>query len=79
VLRRLVRACGSGLAPPLSDAERAALPVAIARQPLWSFVVWIAQLDDERAARAHAAGLQPHVDWALGVLRDLQRWRDAFS
>lgn len=35
-LRRLVDAYDSGLAVPLSCAERTALPLALARQPLWS-------------------------------------------
>jgi len=77
-LRRLVDAYDSGLEHRLSEAERAALPLAICRQPLWSFGIWIADLDDERAARAHAAELQPAVDWTLSVAMDLERWQAAF-
>jgi hypothetical protein len=35
-LRPLVHAYASGLDTPLTDAERQALPWAIARQPLWA-------------------------------------------
>ena len=36
VLRTLVNAYERGLDEPITTVERAALPVAIARQPLWS-------------------------------------------
>jgi Ser/Thr protein kinase RdoA (MazF antagonist) len=76
-LGRLVDAYDSGLEDRLSESERVALPLALCRQPLWSFAVWIANLDDERAARAHAAGMRPALDLALSVSADLERWRSA--
>ena len=76
--RRLVHSYHSGAVAPLTSAERAALPVAVARQPLWSVGGWIAELDDERAARSHAAGMNAPVSVALELMRDLPRWQEAF-
>jgi Ser/Thr protein kinase RdoA (MazF antagonist) len=78
-LRRLVDAYEGGLDEPLSVVERAALPLAIARQPLWSIGGWIAMLDDEAAARHHAASMLGEVDGALRLVRDLDRWQAAFT
>jgi homoserine kinase type II len=77
-LRRLVDAYDSGLKDPLSDAERAALALAMARQPLWSIGGWVALLDDGETARQHAAGTFGAVQWALGIMRELDRWQTAF-
>jgi len=77
-LRRLVDSYDSGLEVPLSPAERAGLPVSLARQPLWSMGIWIADLDDDRAARSHAAGMNVAVELSLEIMRDLPRWQDAF-
>jgi Ser/Thr protein kinase RdoA (MazF antagonist) len=77
-LRSLVDAYDQGLDKRLSREERAALPLAIARQPLWSIGGWIALLDDEEAARRHAAGMLWEVEWALRILRDLNKWQEAF-
>jgi homoserine kinase type II len=78
-LRALINAYDSGLATPLSSAERAALPLALARQPLWSIGGWVALLDDEQSARQHAAGTISEVDWALGITSELDRWQTAFA
>ena len=78
-LRRLVDAYDSGLADRLSRAERAALPLALARQPLWSIGGWVALLDDEAAARQHAAGTSWALDWALSIVREINRWQTAFA
>src|SRR5207248_149039 len=45
-LRRLVDAYDGGLEVPLTAVERAALPWALARQPLWGVGGWVARLDD---------------------------------
>jgi hypothetical protein len=45
----------SGLDDPLTHPERAALPLAMARQPLWAVGRWIALLDDESRARRLAS------------------------
>jgi len=77
-LRRLLAAYDLGSDRPLTSIERAALPLAIARQPLWSIGGWVAQLDDISAARAHARGTCEEVKWALRLMDDLARWQDAF-
>ncbi|MBM3240307.1 hypothetical protein FJZ31_28835 [Candidatus Poribacteria bacterium] len=78
-LHRLVDAYDSGLAEPLSSAERAALALALARQPLWSIGGWVALLDDEQSARRHAAGLCWDAEWALRIVREVDRWQAAFA
>jgi homoserine kinase type II len=78
-LSRLVDAYNAGLDEPLTSNERAALPLAIARQPLWSIAVWVALLDDEEAARRHAAGTFSEVAWALDVVREVERWQATFT
>jgi homoserine kinase type II len=78
-LRRLVDAYDSGLGDPLTDAERAALPLAMARQPLWSIGGWVALLDDEKSSRQHAAGTFWAVHWALGIVHELHRWQAVFA
>jgi homoserine kinase type II len=77
-LRRLVNAYDIGLAEPLSSAERAALALALARQPLWSIGGWVALLDDEQSARRHVAGICWDVEWALRIVREVDRWQAAF-
>jgi homoserine kinase type II len=77
-LRRLVDAYDSGLDMPLSSEERAALPLAMARQPLWSIGGWVALLDDEASAREHALGTVSAVEWALDVMNHLEQWQAAF-
>ena len=78
LLRRMLDAYESALEPRLSATERAALPVALARQPLWSVGVWIADVDHEGAARAHAADMNAAVEFALEIMRSLPRWQEAF-
>jgi len=78
-LRRLVDAYDSGLDEPLTTQEREALPLAIARQPLWAVGKWLALLDDEETARGLAAEMAPDVLWALALIRDRERWQTAFA
>jgi Ser/Thr protein kinase RdoA (MazF antagonist) len=63
----------------LSAQERAALPLAIARQPLWSIGGWVACLDHDDAARAHAVATGPALVTAHKVVAELDRWQDAFA
>jgi Ser/Thr protein kinase RdoA (MazF antagonist) len=74
-LRPLVRAYASGLGTPLSDAEQEALPWAIARQPLWGIGGWVAMLDDQRTARAHARATFPAIVRALELVADIPAWQ----
>ncbi|WP_274364875.1 phosphotransferase enzyme family protein [Paenibacillus thermotolerans] len=78
-LRSLTDAYDSGLGERLSSAERRALPLAIARQPLWSIGGWIASLDDEEAAQRHASNMLDEVEWALRIVSELDRWQEAFA
>jgi homoserine kinase type II len=78
-LGRLLDAYDAGSAIPLSATERAALPLALARQPLWSIGGWVAALDDETAARQHAAGTTASVRWAQRLLHEVGRWHAALS
>ena len=59
---------------PLSAAERAALPLAMARQPLSSIGGWVARLDDEVTARRHAARVGPELVAARQLMTELGRW-----
>ena len=77
-LRRLVDAYDSGLTEHLSVAERRAIPAAIARQTLWSIGRWVVVIPDTETARAHASYRAVDAEWTLGLMRDLQHWRDAF-
>ncbi len=77
-LRTLVDAYDSGLHEPLTSAERAALPVALARAPL-CFIAMIASVDSDAGARRLAAEMTGDVAWALAIVGDLDRWQSAFS
>jgi Ser/Thr protein kinase RdoA (MazF antagonist) len=67
-LRPLVHGYASGLGNPLTDAEHQALPWATAWQPLWGIGGWVAVLDDQDTARAHAGATSPpsaaHRSWS---------------
>ena len=78
-LQPLVRAYASGLDDPLTAAERYALPWAIARQPLWSIGVWVALLDNQDTARAHARATFPAIQRALQVVTDIDSWQTGLS
>lgn len=78
-LQKLLNAYDRCAAIPLSSAERAALPLAIARQPLWSIGGWVALLDDEHAAQNHAVDTIKDVNWALRLMDEVDRWQNAFA
>ena len=78
MLSDLVDAYDSGLDNPLTSLERAALPLAIVRQPLWSIGGWVALLDDDRTARNHALSSECKIEWALQLVNDIDRWKMAF-
>jgi hypothetical protein len=77
-LRRLVASYDAGLDLPLSAGERAALPVAMAPTPLLDRWV-VARLDDQAAARRHAASVGPELAAARRIMTELGRWQDAFA
>lgn len=77
-MRALVDAYDSGLSDHLSPAERRALPAAIARQTLWSIGRWVPALP-EPSARRNAAERAVDAEWTLGLARNIEQWREAFS
>ena len=76
-LTALVDAYESGLGARLSRHERAAIPLAMARQPLWSISVWVALLDDQDAARRHLAATAPELEWAAQLTSRIAQIQDA--
>jgi len=78
-LRPLVHAYAKGLDHPLTGPERQALPWAIARQPLWGIGGWVAVLDDEDTARAHARATFPAILRALQLVTDMPTWQAGLS
>jgi Ser/Thr protein kinase RdoA (MazF antagonist) len=77
-LRRLVDAYDTGLDDRLTSAERRALPLALARTPLY-FVGLVGALKTEQHARRLAAEMRRDIQWALGLMRDVDRWQTAFA
>ena len=63
---------------PLSAAERASLPLAVARQPAWSVGGWVLH-NDEADAYRHARECVAEQPVAAAVLRDLDRWQQALT
>ena len=78
-LTGLVAAYETGLGTRLSPHERAATPLAIARQPLWSIAVWVALLDDKDAARRHLAATGAELKWALQLTGRIAQVQDALT
>lgn len=76
-LRRLVDAYDSGLSERLTETERRALPLALARAPL-CFIGMVAATDTEREGRRLAAAMMADVSWALTIARAPGRWQGAF-
>ena len=70
----LVRSYDAAARLALSEVELGALPLAIARQPLWSFAVWAAQLDDPAAVRAHLEDHEQALHLGELILDDLAHW-----
>jgi homoserine kinase type II len=77
-VRRFVDAYDAGTTLPLSSDERAALPLAIARQPAWSFGRWVNQLD-EADARAHLSHVAAELPVAETIMAELGPWQDALT
>lgn len=77
-LRKLIDAYDDGLDENLSQAERVALPLALARTPL-AFIAMIADIDLDEAAKRHADGMAQDVQWGLAIAKQLQLWQEAFA
>ncbi len=78
-LAELIGAYESGLCTGLSQHERAAIPLAMARQPLWSISVWVALLDNQDTARRHLAATAPELEWALQLTGRIAQVQDALA
>ena len=78
-LAELASAYETGLGTRLPQDERAAIPLAIARQPLWSIAIWVALLDDQDTARRHLAATASELDWALQLASRITQVQDALS
>ncbi|HEX9353851.1 MAG TPA: phosphotransferase [Streptosporangiaceae bacterium] len=78
-LAELVGAYEAGLGTGLSQPERAAIPLAMARQPLWSISVWVALLDSQATARRHLAATAPELKWALQLTGRIAQIQDALT
>jgi len=77
-LRALVDAYDAGLDKPLTSAERAALPISLARTPL-AFIAMIPSVDSEVGARRIVAEMVPDIAWALAIVHNLGQWQSAIS
>jgi homoserine kinase type II len=78
-LTGLVGAYEAGLGSRLSPHERASIPLAMARQPLWSIAVWVAHLDSEATARRHLAATALELTWALQLVGRIDELQDALT
>jgi Ser/Thr protein kinase RdoA (MazF antagonist) len=74
----LAGAYDAALGQPLSGAERAALPLALARTVL-CFVGMVPLIDDEPARRKHVREMDPDLGWSLDIVRNIGRWQEAFA
>ena len=77
-LARLADTYDSGTDRPLSLDERAALPLAVARQPAWSIGRWVLELD-EAAAVAHARTAAEELPTAQAILAALPDWQETLA
>jgi Ser/Thr protein kinase RdoA (MazF antagonist) len=76
-LRGLVDAYDSGLERHLSEEERAALPLVLARTPL-KYARHLLLRGSAAAQRAVALAEAPDLEWALSIAKLPGPWRDAF-
>jgi Ser/Thr protein kinase RdoA (MazF antagonist) len=76
-LKTLVDAYDSGLAEPLSVLERRALPLAIARTPLF-MLRYISLMENRETAARPIAETLPDLEWGLKLLDNLAAWQEIF-
>src|SRR6266496_4802871 len=76
-LRGLVDAYDSGLERHLSEEERSALPLVLARTPL-KYARHLLLRGSAAAQRAVALAEAPDLEWALSIAKLPGPWRDAF-
>jgi Ser/Thr protein kinase RdoA (MazF antagonist) len=73
----MVDAYEQGTMRVLSASELEALPLAIARQPLWSIGVWAAELDDPAAVDEHLQGHDMRLQLTASILDEPGYWMSA--
>jgi Ser/Thr protein kinase RdoA (MazF antagonist) len=78
-LTELVGAYEAGLGTRLTQHERAVIPLAMARQPLWSIAVWVALIDNQVTARRHLAATAPELTWAMQLTSRIAQVQDALT
>jgi hypothetical protein len=78
-LTDLAGAYETGLGTPLPRHERAAIPLTMARQPLWSIAAWVALLDDPDTARRHLAATAPELTCALQLTSRITQVQNALT
>ena len=61
----------AGLTTRSPTPECQTLPWALARQQLWGIGGWVAVLDDQDTARAHARATFPAIQRALQLVTDI--------
>ena len=77
-LKKLLNLYESGLDVKLSEAEKIAVPMFIAVQAFWGIGGWVVLLDDEKAARNHAAGMMWELERCKYIMDNLDKWQDIF-
>jgi len=78
-LKQLLDIYESGLETPLTDTEKAAMPIAIALQALWGIGGWVVLLDDDGAARDHASGMAWELERCNYIMDNLNEWQNIFG
>ena len=66
----------SGQPPP---GQTSRWSQAIAQQPLWGIGGWVAVLDDQDTARAHADATFPAIGRALHLTANIPAWHAGLS
>ena len=77
-LKQLLDLYENGLDIKLSEAEKSVVPICIAMQAFWGIGGWVVQLDNDDAARNHAAGMKWELDRCKYVIDNLDEWQDIF-
>jgi Ser/Thr protein kinase RdoA (MazF antagonist) len=77
-LASLVHAYDSGLAQPLSKLEREAIPLALARTPLF-MLRHITNMSDQAQAVRPIQETLIDLEWATRLVYDIPSWQQAFS
>jgi hypothetical protein len=62
-----------------SPAQSAQRCHGLAHQPLWGIGGWVAVLDDQDTARAHARATFPALQRALQLVTDIGSWQAGLS